>query len=82
MRCVLLHWSQNTSRQLVIMIPLLAAIVLAGAAGAGPILVSDACGLDTSEADHNKCAVEAVNRRMKSRPRPKELKVRISWTLH
>lgn len=60
------------------MIPLLAAIVLAGAAGAGPVLVSDACGTDSTESEHNRCAIEAVDRQMKSRPRPKELKVRVS----
>lgn len=57
------------------MIPLLAAIVLAGAAGAGPVLVSDACGTDTTESEHSRCAVEEVERKMNARGRPKELKV-------
>lgn len=59
------------------MIPLLAAIVLAGAAGAGPVLVSDACGNDSTEVENNRCAIEAVDKAMKARPRPKELKVRL-----
>lgn len=60
------------------MIPLVAAIVLAGAAGAGPVLVSDACGGDTTDNVDANCAVAEVERIMKARPRPKELKVIIS----
>lgn len=61
------------------MIPLLAAILLAGAAGAGPVLVSDACGSDTTTNDdlaRGRCAVETVSRNMKAKERPAELKVR------
>lgn len=57
------------------MIPLLAAIILAGAAGAGPVLVSDACGNDTTENEVARCAVDEIETNMKARPRPKELKV-------
>lgn len=60
------------------MIPLLAAILLAGAAGAGPVLVSDACGEDTTTAEsggHTRCAVEKIDRAMKARDVPAELKV-------
>lgn len=59
------------------MIPLLAAILLAGAAGAGPVLVSDACGQDTTAAEdgNTRCAVEKIDRRMKSQEVPAELKV-------
>lgn len=57
------------------MIPLVAAIVLAGAAGAGPVLVSDACGGDTTDQAEAKCAVAEVERVMRTRERPKELKV-------
>lgn len=60
------------------MIPLLAAIVLAGAAGAGPILVSDACGEDTTtDSLTGRCAVEEAERTMRAKKRPKELKVSI-----
>lgn len=59
------------------MIPLLAAIVLAGAAGAGPILVSDACGDDTTmDSETGRCAVEEADRAMRAKKRPRELKVR------
>lgn len=58
------------------MIPLLAAIVLAGAAGAGPILVSDACGEDTTtDSETARCAVEEAERTMRVKKKPKELKV-------
>lgn len=60
------------------MIPLVAAIVLAGAAGAGPVLVSDACGGDTTDNGDTKCVVAEVERSMGVRPRPKELKVHAS----
>lgn len=59
------------------MIPLVAAIVLAGAAGAGPVLVSDACGTDTTDNVDARCAVAEVERVMKTKQRPKELKVRL-----
>lgn len=62
------------------MIPLLAAILLAGAAGAGPVLVSDACGQDTTTSESGsttRCAVEKIDRRMKSQDVPSELKVRL-----
>lgn len=59
------------------MVPLLAAILLAGAAGAGPVLVSDACGQDTTTAEANttRCAVENIDRTMKAKAKPAELKV-------
>lgn len=59
------------------MIPLLAAILLAGAAGAGPVLVGDACGNDTTTTDDttSRCAVETIERSMKAKPKPAELKV-------
>lgn len=59
------------------MIPLLAAILLAGAAGAGPVLVSDACGQDTTTAEsgNTRCAVERIEKTMKSQKVPAELKV-------
>ena len=58
---------------------MLAAILLAGAAGAGPVLVSDACGQDTTIPDSGattRCEVEKIDRRMKSQDVPAELKVR------
>lgn len=61
------------------MIPLFAALLLAGAAGAGPVLVSDACGQDTTTSENGsttRCAVEKIDRRMKSQDVPSELKVR------
>lgn len=63
------------------MIPLLAAILLAGAAGAGPVLVGDACGSDTTASDDrtSRCAVETVERNMKAKPKPAELKVGHSY---
>ncbi|CAM9989631.1 unnamed protein product, partial [Ectocarpus sp. 13 AM-2016] len=67
------------------MIPLLAAILLAGAAGAGPVLVSDACGSDTTTNDDlagGRCAVETVSRNMKSKERPAELKVEAEGKLY
>ncbi|CAM9180879.1 unnamed protein product [Ectocarpus sp. 8 AP-2014] len=67
------------------MIPLLAAILLAGAAGAGPVLVSDACGSDTTTNDdlaRGRCAVEAVSRNMKAKERPAELKVEAEGKLY
>lgn len=57
------------------MIPLVAAIVLAGAAGAGPVLVSDVCGGDSTDDAQTKCAVAEVERVMRSKQRPRELKV-------
>lgn len=62
------------------MIPLLAAIVLAGAAGAGPVLVSDACGNDTTDNSRDsRCAMDAVEKKLATRTRPKELKVCVSY---
>ena len=67
---------KTLSARVCAMIPLLAAIVLAGAAGAGPILVSDACGEDTTtNSETGRCAVEEVERKMRAKKRPKELKV-------
>lgn len=57
------------------MIPLLAAILLAGAAGAGPVLVSDACGADTTTTESSRCRVEKIDKRMKQQRVPAELKV-------
>eukprot|EP00904_Undaria_pinnatifida_P000701 jgi/Undpi1/10631/HiC_scaffold_29.g13081.m1 len=65
------------------MIPLLAAIVLAGAAGAGPILVSDACGDDTTmDSETGRCAVEEADRAMRAKKRPRELKVEAEGKLY
>lgn len=65
------------------MVPLLAAILLAGAAGAGPVLVSDACNdndtTTTGETVVTRCAVESVDRAMKAKAKPAELKVCGGW---
>lgn len=59
------------------MIPLLAAVLLAGAAGAGPVLVSDACGADTTTTESgSRCRVDKIDKRMKQQRVPAELKVR------
>ncbi|CAM9753279.1 unnamed protein product [Pylaiella littoralis] len=70
------------------MIPLLAAILLAGAAGAGPVLVSDACGQDTTSASAGegdsttRCAVENIDRSMRAKSKPAELKVEAEGKLY
>ncbi|CAM9276033.1 unnamed protein product [Scytosiphon promiscuus] len=67
------------------MIPLLAAILLAGAAGAGPVLVGDACGSDTtttSDDATSRCAVETIEQTMKAKSIPAELKVEADGKLY
>lgn len=66
------------------MVPLLAAILLASAAGAGPVLVSDACGQDTTTTagDNDattRCAVENIDRSMRAKTKPAELKVSLCF---
>ena len=48
---------------------------MAGAAGAGPVLVSDACGADTTTTESSRCRVEKIDKRMKQQRVPAELKV-------